>query len=71
MTGFNLTKSIPLIIECGHTLCKDCLTRMKKGPKIRCPFDNIWHDFHKIDDFPINFALKDLIENEKVLFEKE
>jgi len=51
--------------DCIHTLCSCCLDGILKSDKeIRCPFDNQALNFQSrnINDYKVNFALKDLIE---------
>jgi hypothetical protein len=34
---FNNSSRAPIILECGHSFCKDCLLR-KLGPHKHCPY---------------------------------
>ena len=37
-TNFDTEKYEPMVIPCGHTLCKNCLDHM---PKAECPYDRV------------------------------
>lgn len=64
---FDLT---PLLIACGHTFCRKCLTTMSKN-KNECPFDKTIFD-KNINDLKKNFALLDLMDKkEKPLIKNE
>lgn len=55
-----------MLPKCGHTFCSVCLCKMLiTTGKIKCPFDNqIDKDIHNLDQIPVNFALKALVERE-------
>ena len=36
---FNLTTRKPLILNCGHTICLECLQKIENPNGITCPFD--------------------------------
>ena len=51
--NYNLTSRIPLIISCGHSICRKCLIYIsKKNNKIICEIDNIEIKKIEITDFP-------------------
>ena len=51
--------AVPLLLECGHTLCAQCLARVLAQPCPRCPFDNGALKPRALTDFPRNYALID------------
>ena len=63
---YNQVENAPRIMPaCGHTICSDCLRSLLRQPKTRkCPLDNLqFNDIQvKLGDFPLNFALNDLME---------
>ncbi|KAH8395213.1 hypothetical protein KR222_002379 [Zaprionus bogoriensis] len=56
---FAASQRVPISLGCGHTICKVCLTTLYTR---QCPFDQtlIVTD---IDNFPINYALLQLVGN--------
>lgn len=54
---YNKSRTIPVCMPCGHTICKVCANRLKLHHcKISCPLDR--HEFDTVPDFlPINHAL--------------
>ena len=56
---FDLLNKKPLVLDCGHTLCSQCLAQSLKGRK-KCPFDN--KDLKKfLDHYPTNWSYYDII----------
>jgi zinc-RING finger domain len=47
----------PLLVPCGHTVCLDCLTRLKKERVFECPVCRTLHHNLNISALSINFAL--------------
>ncbi len=68
---YDTTKHAPrILVDCGHTLCSQCLTRILSDPKLRkCPFDNRPFSRSQIllNNFPLNYALIALFEEENKL----
>ena len=66
-TKYNQVDNTPRILPaCGHTICSQCLATLLKGySSKKCPLDKVqFHYSHSIlSEFPINFALKDLLDN--------
>jgi hypothetical protein len=58
---FDLGSYSPIIIPCGHTICRKCITSIwNRLAYIKCPFDNSKH-FLDFNSYPINFMLKEWI----------
>lgn len=59
---FNQEHKIPLILPCGHTICRKCIESiMSKLGYVRCPIDAKRH-YNDIKHFPKNLNLISLIE---------
>lgn len=64
--NYNLSTRIPRItLVCGHSFCPQCLSTLIQNPNMaKCPLDQSPFPFHmEIDKFPINFALKEVLES--------
>ena len=70
---FNLLKKTPMIITCGHSLCKECTEAiLKKTPGlIQCPFDRDTFSYSSVANVAINYCVLSMInsleEQQKVL----
>ena len=64
--NFDAKDHLPRIIpECGHTFCAKCLNTLIQGQSTnKCPLDNLNVRFKgkAIEDFPINFVFRQLLE---------
>jgi len=63
--SYNLKEHLPrVLVHCGHTLCTKCLEAIIQRPNASCPLDKTKFkpEYRTIDAFPINFALRDQIE---------
>ena len=65
---YNLNDRMARVIPvCGHSLCSKCITDIiSLRPDFTCPFDMKKFDLpsKSLDSFPVNFAIKDLLEGE-------
>jgi len=64
------SRVIPKILpQCGHSVCATCLKSLLERPQnSKCPYDNAPFppDKRTVNDFKVNFGLKQLIEEETV-----
>lgn len=66
---FNSVEHVPRIFSCGHTFCEMCIKNILMR-KHSCPFCRTTvRDFRRVEDFPKNFILVEMVE--KRLREKE
>ncbi|KAF6253268.1 hypothetical protein COO60DRAFT_434203 [Scenedesmus sp. NREL 46B-D3] len=57
---FNSSARQPLILECGHTFCRECIQH-NLGPQRWCPYCRQPINKH-VDDLPRNYALENAME---------
>ena len=50
----------PLILNCGNTLCNNCLKNLLKTKENKCPF-NKEHIHKKDEKFPVNYSFFDIV----------
>lgn len=56
---FDLGTRAPLVLQCGHTFCKACITRnTETRGSVQCPKDRSV-DSRQVSQLPRNFALVD------------
>ncbi|XP_042231984.1 tripartite motif-containing protein 6-like isoform X2 [Homarus americanus] len=50
----------PILLPCGHTFCRSCITKVKEADETACPSCSL--DFNDIDveDLPVNFQILSL-----------
>ena len=48
----------PLILPCGHTICKSCCENLERKLPIRCPHDRRTFPGKRTGDFPTNVKLR-------------
>ncbi|GBF93838.1 hypothetical protein Rsub_06837 [Raphidocelis subcapitata] len=59
-SNFNSGERQPLILQCGHTVCRECL-RCRLGPQRLCPYCR--HPIRKdVSELPRNYALENAME---------
>ncbi|TNV77193.1 hypothetical protein FGO68_gene6984 [Halteria grandinella] len=65
MEGYgSLVDKEPVVLGCGHTMCKQCAIKLIKRNKVQCPFDKKIFEIPDHNDLSINYALLSLIEEE-------
>lgn len=64
---YNDSSNTPKILECGHTLCSECLDKilLQNFEQKKCPLDKRLFSRYllTVSDFPVNYALKNLTTN--------
>ena len=64
---YDIADHLPrILLNCGHTMCSKCLLNLiTNRNQFKCPFDQhaISSQSGKVEAFPVNFALKKLIED--------
>jgi hypothetical protein len=55
----------PMVLDCGHSICQNCLRNILSNPRKKCPFDN--KDLKKpFDQYPINWSYIDIITSKNI-----
>ena len=64
LQSFNLIDRLPRILpNCGHTLCHPCIAKTLENPEPKCPVEQTEiSPSAKVEDFPLNFLVKQLLE---------
>ncbi len=58
----NNNSNAPIILNCGHTICKKCLENIfKRMFYVKCPFDN-QKFFYELNNYPINYMALEYVE---------
>ncbi|TNV83558.1 hypothetical protein FGO68_gene12948 [Halteria grandinella] len=67
LEGFDTDTQLPMSLNCGHTICLECLSNMMRGTTlIKCPFDNKQYRYEGgVKYIGKNFSLITLIEDEE------
>mmetsp|Transcript_4745 Transcript_4745/g.7142 ORF Transcript_4745/g.7142 Transcript_4745/m.7142 type:complete len:1017 (+) Transcript_4745:916-3966(+) len=61
MERFNDSRHAPLVLNCGHTFCRDCLSSLQSAKsQIKCPNCNSIES-RSIDALPKNFILSEIV----------
>ena len=55
----------PRILLCGHTFCEECLKKSIVNYNLSCPTCRYKHKSMKVEDYPKNYILIELIEKMK------
>ncbi|OMJ65631.1 hypothetical protein SteCoe_37874 [Stentor coeruleus] len=61
----------PKVLLCGHTFCENCIEKIIRNKKLKCPECRFLHKDVTIDSFPLNFKLKDAIKENKIILEEK
>ncbi|KRX04286.1 Cyclic nucleotide-binding protein [Pseudocohnilembus persalinus] len=58
-------KRVPKILhKCGHTMCQNCIEKINKLGIVKCPFCKEEYKYTCEKDFPNNFLLQNMIEQQ-------
>ena len=52
----------PMVLICGHSLCTICLKKIYQSNTSICPFDKKPLLYDDLENIPVNYSLKDLIQ---------
>ena len=65
LESYNSFDKAPIILNCGHTLCKDCIIKMSQnGLSIRCPIDRKI-EVKNLKQLSINYAILQMLNVQK------
>ena len=62
LSTFNEYNSLPLILPCGHTICKSCIFSLDVMQPTRCPLDRSLVGV-PLNELKLNYALQDIMTN--------
>eukprot|EP00345_Euplotes_harpa_P014652 CAMPEP_0168337990 /NCGR_PEP_ID=MMETSP0213-20121227/12540_1 /TAXON_ID=151035 /ORGANISM="Euplotes harpa, Strain FSP1.4" /LENGTH=178 /DNA_ID=CAMNT_0008343627 /DNA_START=18 /DNA_END=554 /DNA_ORIENTATION=- len=71
---YNVGERIPrIMVHCGHTFCTDCLSKLHKKNRVRCPLcTKLIKNVESVEKLPLNMnILYEVIEKDKILSEIE
>ena len=67
---FNVGERIPrVLVHCGHTFCTNCLTKLYRKGRIRCPLcRKLIKNLDSVERLPLNInILYEVVQNDEVL----
>jgi len=59
---YNSDSKKPLILNCGHTFCQDCISKSYSLSQIRCPMDKKTFIYPKLEDIGRNWDIQDCLQ---------
>ena len=71
---YNVGERIPwILINCGHTFCTDCLAKLHKNNRVRCPLcHKLIKNLESVERLPLNMnILYEIIEKDEILSKVE
>ncbi|XP_063876630.1 uncharacterized protein LOC135109276 [Scylla paramamosain] len=51
----------PLVLPCGHTFCRPCLTDIKKSGRFHCPTCRAGHNNLQVEALTVNYSLLNIL----------
>ena len=60
LSRYSETEHIPLLLKCGHTYCKDCLTGAREQGRTNCPTCSYADAFDQVDRLPKNYLVLEM-----------
>ena len=63
--NFYSNDSLPYVLKCGHTFCKNCIQKIykKEEKQIQCAFDKKTYTLESIAEVPINFSYLQILKS--------
>ena len=71
---YNVGERIPrILINCGHTFCTDCLSKLERNNRVRCPLcHKLIKSLESVERLPLNMnILYEIIEKDEILSQVE
>ena len=51
----------PLVLPCGHTFCRACLTDIRKSGRFQCPTCRAGHNNLQVEALTVNYSLLNIL----------
>jgi hypothetical protein len=67
---YNVGERIPrILVHCGHTFCTNCLTKLFKNNRVRCPLcKKLVKNLENVERLPLNInILYEVVEKDPIL----
>jgi len=60
LSRYSETEHVPLLLKCGHTYCKDCLTSARSQGRTNCPTCSYQDAFDQVERLPKNYLVLEM-----------